>query len=89
MRLWLCGGVTGALRWLELLAVSVYVLETDRLAVLVALLTFLRMAPMLLAASRPARSPIATTAGTCWSAACRARADLGDPRRSWRSTGRL
>ena len=48
MRLWLCGGVTGALRWLELLAVSVYVLETTGSPFLVALLTFLRMAPMLL-----------------------------------------
>jgi MFS family permease len=48
VRLWLCGGVTGALRWLELLAVSVYVLETTGSPFLVALLTFLRMAPMLL-----------------------------------------
>ena len=48
VRLWLCGGVTGALRWLELLAVSVFVLETTGSPFLVALLTFLRMGPMLL-----------------------------------------
>ena len=36
------------LRWLELLAISVYVLETSGSPFLVALMTFLRMAPMFL-----------------------------------------
>ena len=48
LRLWLAGGVAGVLRWLELLAVSVYVLETTGSPFLVALMMFLRMAPMFL-----------------------------------------
>ena len=48
LRLWLAGGVTGVLRWLELLAVSVYVLQTTGSPFLVALMMFLRMAPMFL-----------------------------------------
>jgi MFS family permease len=48
LRVWLTGGVAGVLRWLELLAISVYVLETTGSPFLVALMTFLRMAPMFL-----------------------------------------
>jgi MFS family permease len=48
VRVWLTGGVAGVLRWLELLAISVYVLETTGSPFLVALMTFLRMAPMFL-----------------------------------------
>jgi MFS family permease len=48
LRVWLTGGAAGVLRWLELLAISVYVLETTGSPFLVALLTFLRMAPMFL-----------------------------------------
>jgi MFS family permease len=45
---WLTGGIAGVLRWLELLAISVYVLEVGGSPFLVALMTFLRMAPMFL-----------------------------------------
>jgi MFS family permease len=48
VRLWLVGGATGVLRWLELLAVSVYILQAAGSPFLVALMMFLRMAPMLL-----------------------------------------
>jgi MFS family permease len=48
LRVWLTGGVAGVLRWLELLAISVYVLETTGSPFLVAVMTFLRMAPMFL-----------------------------------------
>jgi MFS family permease len=48
LRVWLTGGAAGVLRWLELLAISVYVLETTGSPLLVALMTFLRMAPMFL-----------------------------------------
>jgi MFS family permease len=48
LRVWLTGGVAGVLRWLELLAISVYVLEITGSPFLVALMTFLRMAPMFL-----------------------------------------
>ena len=48
VRVWLTGGVAGVLRWLELLAISVYVLESTGSPFLVALMTFLRMAPMFL-----------------------------------------
>jgi MFS family permease len=48
LRVWLTGGIAGVLRWLELLAISVYVLETTGSPFLVALMTFLRMAPMFL-----------------------------------------
>ena len=62
LRVWLTGGAAGVLRWLELLAISVYVLETAGSPFLVALMTFLRMAPMFLfvnpgrGAGRPLRS---------------------------------
>ena len=48
VRLWLCGALAGVLRWLELLAISVFVLEQTGSPFLVALLTVLRMAPMFL-----------------------------------------
>jgi MFS family permease len=48
VRLWLAGGAAGVLRWLELLAVSIYVLQATGSPFLVALMTFLRMAPMFL-----------------------------------------
>ncbi len=48
LRVWLTGGFAGVLRWLELLAISVYVLETTGSPFLLALMTFLRMAPMFL-----------------------------------------
>jgi MFS family permease len=48
LRIWLTGGAAGVLRWLELLAISVYVLETTGSPFLVALMMFLRMAPMFL-----------------------------------------
>jgi MFS family permease len=47
-RVWLAGGIAGVLRWLELLAIGVYVLEITGSPFLVALMTFLRMAPMFL-----------------------------------------
>ena len=48
LRLWLSGSLAGVLRWLELLAISIFVLEQTGSPFLVALLTFLRMAPMFL-----------------------------------------
>jgi MFS family permease len=48
LRVWLSGATAGVLRWLELLAISVYVLEATGSPFLVALMTFLRMAPMFL-----------------------------------------
>jgi len=48
LRVWLTGGIAGVLRWLELLAISVYVLEATGSPFQVALMTFLRMAPMFL-----------------------------------------
>ena len=48
LRLWLSGGLAGVLRWLELLAIGIFVLERTGSPFLVALLTFLRMAPLFL-----------------------------------------
>ena len=48
VRLWLSGSLAGVLRWLELLAISIFVLERTGSPFLVALLTFLRMAPLFL-----------------------------------------
>jgi MFS family permease len=48
VRLWLVGGLVGVLRWLELLAISVYALEATGSPFVVALMTVLRMAPMAL-----------------------------------------
>ncbi|MGH6916676.1 MAG: MFS transporter [Geminicoccaceae bacterium] len=47
-RVWLVGGMTGGLRWLELLVVGVYVLEQTGSASMVALMTVARLAPMFL-----------------------------------------
>jgi MFS family permease len=48
VRLWVGGGIVGVLRWLELLAISVYTLEATGSPFVVALMTVLRMAPMAL-----------------------------------------
>ena len=48
VRLWLSGVLCGALRWLELLAIGLFVLERTGSPLLVAVLTLVRMAPMLL-----------------------------------------
>ena len=48
VRVWLAGGIASVLRWLELLAIGLYVLEATGSPFLVALMTFLRMAPMFL-----------------------------------------
>jgi MFS family permease len=47
-RVWLAGGLVGGLRWLELLAVGVYVLEQTGSPSMVALMTVARLAPMFL-----------------------------------------
>jgi MFS family permease len=47
-RVWLVGAMTGGLRWLELLAVGVYVLEITGSPSMVALMTVARLAPMFL-----------------------------------------
>jgi MFS family permease len=47
-RVWLVGGLTGGLRWLELLVVGVYVLEQTGSPSMVALMTVVRLAPMFL-----------------------------------------
>ena len=51
VRLWLTGSASGSMRWLETLAVSVYVFEITGSAFMVALLMSARMAPMLLGAA--------------------------------------
>ncbi len=48
VRLWLSGILCGVLRWLELLAIGLFVLERTGSPLLVAVLTLVRMAPMLL-----------------------------------------
>ncbi len=48
VRLWSSGILCGALRWLELLAIGLFVLERTGSPLLVAVLTLVRMAPMLL-----------------------------------------
>jgi MFS family permease len=48
LRLWVSGSVAGVLRWLEMLAIAIFVLDRTGSPFLVALMTFLRMAPMLL-----------------------------------------
>ena len=47
-RVWLVGSIAGGLRWLELLAVGVYVLEQTGSPSMVALMTVVRLAPMFL-----------------------------------------
>jgi MFS family permease len=50
-RVWLVGAIAGALRWLELLAIGVYVLQQTGSPSMVALITALRLAPMFLCGS--------------------------------------
>jgi MFS family permease len=50
-RVWLVGVIAGALRWLELLAIGVYVLEQTGSPSMVAFITALRLAPMFLCGS--------------------------------------
>ena len=45
---WFVGAVSGTVRWLDMLAVSVYVLVTTGSPLLVALMFFLRMVPLFL-----------------------------------------
>ncbi len=47
-RIWIIGALNGIMRWLEILAVGVYVCNTTGSALQVALLTFVRMVPMVL-----------------------------------------
>ena len=47
-RLWLAGGLYGTVRWLEVLAISVFVFELTGSANAVALMVFARMFPMVL-----------------------------------------
>jgi MFS family permease len=50
-RVWLVGAIAGGLRWLELLAIGVYVLAHSGSPSTVALITALRLAPMFLCGS--------------------------------------
>jgi predicted MFS family arabinose efflux permease len=50
-RVWLVGAIAGALRWLELLAIGVYVLQQTGSPSMVAFITALRLAPMFLCGS--------------------------------------
>jgi MFS family permease len=50
-RVWLVGAIAGGLRWLELLAIGVYVLQHTASPSMVALITALRLAPMFLCGS--------------------------------------
>jgi len=47
-RMWLVGAITASVRWLELLAIAVYVLERTGSPSMVAFMTVLRLAPMFL-----------------------------------------
>ena len=47
-RLWMIGGLSNAMRWLELIATSLYVLDTTGVPLTVALVTAARSLPMLL-----------------------------------------
>jgi MFS family permease len=47
-RLWLCGGLAGAMRWLEVLAIGIWSFEQTGSPLLVALMMVLRQMPMLL-----------------------------------------
>lgn len=46
--IWLVGGLTGVVRWLELLAFGVYVFDATQSALLVSLISLLRMLPLTL-----------------------------------------
>jgi MFS family permease len=50
-RVWLVGTIAGVLRWLELLAIGVYVLQQTGSPSMVAFITALRLAPMFLCGS--------------------------------------
>ena len=47
-RVWIAGGVFGTIRWLEMLSVGIYVFDLTGSPFQVALMTFVRMVPMLL-----------------------------------------
>lgn len=47
LKVWLAGGIAGVLRWLEMLAFGLFILEVSGSPALVAGLTFIRLAPML------------------------------------------
>ncbi len=47
-RLWIIGALSGTVRWLEMLAIGIYVFNTTGSPLQVALLTFVRMVPMAL-----------------------------------------
>lgn len=47
-RLWLCGGLAGAMRWLEVLAIGIWTFERTGSPLLVAAMMVLRQIPMLL-----------------------------------------
>jgi predicted MFS family arabinose efflux permease len=47
-RLWITGGFVGVIRWLELLAVSIFVFDSTGSAFQTALITFFRLLPMFL-----------------------------------------
>ena len=47
-RVWLVGAVAGTMRWLDMLAIGVYVLEVTNSPLTVAMTLFVRMLPMLL-----------------------------------------
>ena len=48
LRIWLMGGLAGASRWLEMLALGIYAVEVTGSPLLVALLMILRLAPLAL-----------------------------------------
>ncbi len=47
-RVWLVGAIAGTMRWLDMLAIGVYVLEVTGSALIVAMTLFVRMLPMFL-----------------------------------------
>lgn len=47
-RVWIAGALSSTMRWLDILAIGIYVLEVTGSAQMVAFMVFLRMAPMLL-----------------------------------------
>lgn len=46
-RIWLIGGIAGTLRWLEMLAYAVFTYQVTQSPSMVALMTFMRLGPML------------------------------------------
>lgn len=47
-RIWLIGGLAGTIRWLEMLAVGVFTFQVTGSPAMVAVMTFMRLGPMLL-----------------------------------------